>query len=164
MKYLQSLKIKQLISFVICLFLCSCQNDEVLEQRPINGTEPIDQNESLNISSDQKSLLDISEEYVKGGKVEGTYAEIEDLLMRSVSSWRSEGYTVMNYSDFKNSTHISSEIKSKYQESLLRYANKNYNQEAYSFVISKQGSTLLQVLEDCPSDIIPNKYTPVSVH
>lgn len=89
--------------------------------------------------------------------------QIQDLIMRSMSEWSSAGYTVMTYQSFKNQSPLSSDIMRRFEQSYSRYVNKTYGNENNSFVIYKRTNTgvqyLLQVIEDCPSNYVPNKFT-----
>lgn len=164
MKYLQSIKTKPIISFVICLFLFSCQHDEILDQKPANGTGPMNQSEILSVTNKQNDLSDNSSEESVNAGAQGSEAQLMDLILRYRAQWNSEGYSIEDYKIAKENL-IPYAVKDRFHQNLLFYANKNYNQESYAFVIYKYDPRysarvyILQVLEDCPSSIIPNKYT-----
>lgn len=88
--------------------------------------------------------------------------QIQDLIIRSIREWTSAGYTVMGYREFVSQVSVPNDIKARLQRSMYSYANKNFEPEAYSFVIfTREHYTYyfeLRVLENCPSPIIPNKY------
>lgn len=96
--------------------------------------------------------------------------QIQDLIERSIARWQSEGYTVVTYTEFKTSPNsFPREIEARFQENLVRYANKEFGGEHNSFVIYKRDNFyntlyILQVIEDCPSNIIPNKFTQADTY
>lgn len=89
--------------------------------------------------------------------------QIQDLILRSTREWTAAGYTVMCYQDFVSQSSVPNDAKDRLQLYLYRYANKNFDQVAYSFVIYKMNGYIcnyeLRVLEDCPAPIIPQRYT-----
>ncbi len=111
----------------------------------------------------------IVEQAVETLKV-GANQQVQDLIERSVARWQSEGYTVVPYTEFKTSSNpLPQEIEVRFQENLVKYANKEFGGEHNSFVIYKREyyySTvyILQVIEDCPSGIIPNKFTKADTY
>lgn len=135
---------KKLIEIVICIaFLYLFQNCKVIAQ---SVTAQFVQTSSLNASQ-----------------------QIDDLIKRSIARWQSEGYTVVPYTEFKTSNPLPSEIISRFQENLVRYASREFGGEHNSFVIYKREyyySTIyiLQVVEDCPGGIIPNKFTSADTY
>lgn len=88
--------------------------------------------------------------------------QIQDLIIRSIREWTSAGYTVMGYREFVSQVSVPNDIKTRLQRSMNSHANKNFDPEAYSFVIFTRESYTyyfeLRVLENCPFPIIPNKY------
>lgn len=163
MKYLQSIKTKPIISFVICLFLFSCQHDELLDQTLTNGTEPMNQSEILSVTNEQNDLSNNSSEESVNAGIQGREDQLKDLILRYRSQWTSEGYYIEEYK--RSGDIIPDVVKDQFYQNLLFYANKYYDKESYAFVIYKYEPRYsawvykLQVLEDCPGDIIPNRYT-----
>lgn len=165
MKHLQLLKTKPIISFVVCLFLCSCQNDEILDQKPASDRDSMSKSEILKVASDQNdSLNSTSEESVKA-EISGSEAQLQDLILRYRTRWTSEGYTIVEYREAKAKNIIPSEVRDRFQNNLGVYANHEYDQEGYAFILYKYDLRysanvyVLQVLEDCYIGVIPNKYT-----
>lgn len=130
---------KKLLEIIICLaFVCSIQNNEVAAQSVANQVI-----KTVNLDPNQ---------------------QIEDLIRRSIERWSSEGYTVVPYTEFKTHNLLPCEILDRFQENLVRYANRDFGGEHNSFVIYKRGNYsteyYLQVIEDCAGQCsVPNKFT-----
>lgn len=89
--------------------------------------------------------------------------QIQNLIMRSINEWSSEGYKVISYANFKYQNPFPSEIQDRFQQSLTRYMNKEYGNESNSFIIYKEEGYatlyILKVLEDTAGQAVPNRYT-----
>lgn len=88
--------------------------------------------------------------------------QVQDLILRSISEWSSQGYTVVTYSGFKYQSLVPQSVIDRFQQNLLKYMNKEYGEESNSFVIYKNISYGIQyqlmVIEDCAGQCIPNRY------
>lgn len=94
--------------------------------------------------------------------------QIQNLILRSMSEWSAQGYTVLTYREFKANNPLPKEIVDRFQQNLLKYINREYGEESNSFVIYKNiGYGVeyeLKVIEDCAGQCIPNKYTTADVY
>lgn len=129
---------KKLLGIAICfVFLCSVQSKDVVAQT-------------------------ITKQFVETLSSDASQ-QIQNLILRSISEWGSEGYIVMTYSEFKTQKPLPQNIVDRFQQNLLKYINKEYGEESNSFVIYKRISYGIQyqlkVIEDCAGQCIPNKYT-----